>query len=266
MSYVQANTSNPLGRRNLGRLGWQDLPQPVYGLSRSVARLNGEAHDGAVTYRIDPRSGQYQFYRTDIRPRGIFMQNTFQHPAPPVMSALGVPVLPIGKSVSASTLQRGRTSLEPTLRMRPGLQLSGLGCTSCPCAGRCKSAKRGRLGRLGADECSLDSDCGPGSVCAAGVCVTQEIPVAAPNISVPQFAPVPVPPDPNALVAAGAIAQGIQQVVQTATGPRIVVVQQKPWLSGTSNIGGVNVPNSVLTIGGVLFAALGLERSGGRRR
>lgn len=257
MSYVQANTSNPLGRRGLGRglgrMGWENLPHPVYGISRSVALLNGDDSQGAITYRIDPRSGQYNFYRTDIKPRGVFMQNTFQHPAPPVMSALGVPVLPKGASVTASTLRRGRT-------------LSGLGCNSCTCGGRCQSLSGPRrlrgLRGMGVDECSVDSDCGPGGACAAGVCVTQEIPVATPNVSIPPFSPVPVPPDP-ALVSAGSIAQGIKQVVQTATGPRVVA--QPSWFNQSSNIGGANVPNAVLAIGGVLFAALGLEGSRGRR-
>ena len=83
MSYVLANTSNPLGRRGLGRMGWDNAPYTAYPQPRSMTRLNGEftssgpdqganAH-GAITYRIDPRNGRYRFYRTDIKPRGVFL-------------------------------------------------------------------------------------------------------------------------------------------------------------------------------------------------
>jgi len=73
--------------------------------------------------------GPLQLLSADIKPRGVFMQNTFQHPAPPVMSALGV------------TIQRGRTSRNPYAPLQPGLTLSGLGCGSC--GGRCSSSLSG---------------------------------------------------------------------------------------------------------------------------
>ena len=265
MSYVQANTSNPLGRRNLGRLrglGWDNPPYPVYPLSRSIRQLNGEDHDGAITYRIDPRSGQYQFYRTDIKPRGVFMQNTFQHPAPPVMSALGMRVLPAGRSVTGATLQRGRVSQEPLIAMRPGLTLSGLGCSSC--GGRCKSCLNGpRFARRrrfmgdvtdpsaspGSDisidpntGCQIDSDgvlltcpTGPGG----GQQPTRSLPTMPINTS-----------DPNLFAQ---LVTGIQQMTQ----PRVQTQPPKPQ--------GVSIPTNVLWIGGALMAALVLEGSRGRR-
>src|SRR5436305_1201076 len=149
MSYVAANTSNPLGRRGLG---WDNAPYPRYPQPRSMTRLNGPA-DGALTYRIDPRTGGYRFYNTDIRPRGVFLQNTFQHPAPPTMSALGVQI------------GRGTQILKP-----------GCGAKhSCKCGGKCKTrvaqppsavfARRRSNRRLGDDTfidsatgCELDSD------------------------------------------------------------------------------------------------------------
>jgi hypothetical protein len=273
MSYVLANTQNNLGRRGLGKLrglGWDDAPYPVYKLSRSVARLNGDISpagtaSGAITYRIDPRSGQYQFYRTDIKPRGVFMQNTFQHPAPPTLSALGTRVLPIGKSISGSTLQRGRTSRGPMIAMRPGVTLSGLGCGSC--GGRCNTLDGPRFARRRQlagplDGCTLDADgnftCPPDTSSTPTGAAFQPGGIFSDPSS---FAPGPSP----VATAANAVAQGIQQVVQTATGPRVVVQQQPSWFNQASNIGGANVPNAVLAIGGVLFAALGLEGSRGRR-
>lgn len=278
MSYILSNTGNPLGRRNLG---WDNAPYSVYRQPRSMTRLNGEFtsagadqgtnghRQGSITYRIDPRTGQYNFYRTDIKPRGVFVQNTFQHPAPDTVTALGARVLPAGRSVTGSTLQQGRVSRGPMIALRPGITLSGLGCGSC--GGRCNSPRRlgmrglrGMRG-LGADECSLDTDCGPGGACAAGVCVTQEIPVISPNVSIPQFPLVPVPPDPTGLVAAGGIAQGIQQIVQTATGPRVVTQPAPSWFNQSSSIGGGAIPNSFLAVGAALFAALAMHGSKGRR-
>jgi len=265
MSYVLANTSNPLGRRGLGRMGWDNAPYPVYKLSRSVARLNGDDASGAVTYRIDPRSGGYKFFRTDIKPRGVFMQNVFQHPAPPVMSALGVPVLPIGKSVSGSTLQRGPVAQSPLIAMRPGVNLSGLGCGSCSCRGKCTRLSgprvvRRRRGMRGLGDvtdpsapASSDIHIDPNTGCQVdsdGVILT--CPIGPGGAQQPTKVS---PSDPGLLQQ---IVNAGQQIVTTATGPR-VVVQQTP-----SSNPFAGVPTSVLATGAVLFGALLLQ--GSRRR
>jgi hypothetical protein len=270
MSYVLANTQNPLGRRGLGRLGWDNVPYPVYGISRAVARLNGEFNPagadpssnpgGAVTYRIDPRSGQYQFYRTDIKPRGVFMQNTFQHPAPPVLSALGVRVLPIGKSVSNSTMR-------------------GLGCSGCACAGRCKASLMGprfALGRRrrGLGAADFPGACGPQSdgtiiPCAADPSMATE----QGDVAVPGVTPTVVAPPPGTTLetiinvpATNQIAQGIQQISNALNPPRVQTQQpQGSWLSQSSRIGNTVIPNSALAIGGTLMAALFMEGKGRRR-
>jgi hypothetical protein len=115
-----------------------------------VERLNGEFNPtgadpgtnthGAITYRIDPRTGQYIFSRIDLKPRGVFAQNTFQHPAPAAMSALGIPLLPAGRSVSQATMVQGRTARGPMIPLRPGARLSGMGCN---CGGKCSSSLSG---------------------------------------------------------------------------------------------------------------------------
>jgi len=281
MSYVIANTGNPLGRRNLSRLGWDNIPYPRNPLSRSVAVLNGEFNpagadpstnaNGAITYRIDPRTGRYIFSRTDIKPRGPFMQNTFQHPAPPVMTPLGVRALPVGASVTASTMVRGRTSRGPMIAMRPGIQLSGLGCN---CGGSCNtplSGPRFNLRRrrrfMGADECSIDSDCGPNAVCGAGQCISVDQPFVPTGKA---FQPGGIFSDPSTFATGpspvSTIAQGIQQVVQTITGPRVVTTQQPvSWWDQKTSIGGAVVSNPVLAAGAVGFAFL-LAGMGGKRR
>jgi hypothetical protein len=274
MSYVLANTSNPLGRRGLGRMGWDNAPYPLYPISPAVARLNGDfnpagqdpstnAH-GAITYRVDPRTGQYQFYRTDIKPRGVFMQNTFQHPAPPVMSALGVRVLPPGSSVTASTMQRGRSSRGPLMRLNPAINLSGLGCN----CGRCSSplSRRTRRRGMGASECDFDSDCGPGGACAAGFCVIQEIPVVS-NTSTPPIAPVPVPRVPVDVITTPSSPISLVQVpslIANALRPP-AAPQQASWWDQKTNVGGMIVSNPVLAGGAVAFAFL-LAGMGGKRR
>jgi hypothetical protein len=265
MSYVQANTSNPLGRRALGRLrglGWDNAPYPVYPISRNVARLNGvgdENNNGSITYRIDPRTGQYNFYRTDIKPRGVFLQNTFQHPAPPVMSALGTRVLPAGRSVTGSTIQRGRTSQGPMIAMRPGVQLSGLGCNDC--GGRCNSLDGPRFARrrfmgdvtdpsappssdISIDPntgCQVDSD-GVVLTCPIGPGGSQQ--PTKPTITIPANTADP-----------GLLQQLIVGGLQSVTGPRVVVQQQQP---PTNPFAGIST--SVLATGAVLFGALLMGR------
>jgi len=263
MSYILANTSNPLGRRGLG---WDNAPYPVYKLSRSVARLNGDISPagtaaGAITYRIDPRTGQYQFYRTDIKPRGVFMQNTFQHPAPATMSALGMRVLPIGKSVSGSTLQRGSTSRGPMIALRPGVTLSGLGCGSC--GGRCNSLDGPRFARLRGLR-GLGDPCGPqpdGTIvpCPPDPSMATE----QGDVPLPGVTPTVVAPAPGTTLETIDLANRNVSPITFSFGgsvPPSFSVGAPPKTQGTA------ISNNVLIIGGVLMAALVLEGSKGRRR
>lgn len=271
MSYVRMDTSNPLGRRNLGRLG-DNPPYPVYRVSRSVARLNGDFNadpgtnpNGALTYRIDPRTGSYAFYRTDIAPRGVFQQNTFQHPATPTLSALGQRVLPIGKSVSASTLVRGRT-------------LYGLGCASC--GGRCNAPMaglrglRGMRGFRGLGVPDFPGACGPqsdGSIipCPADPSMaTEQGDVALPGVTPTVVAPPPGTTIETIINPGNPIAQGIQQVFTALNPPRVVAAAPAAgtsFFNQSSSIAGLAVPNLALVAGGVMFAALFLEGSKKRR-
>jgi len=62
--------------------------------SPHAARPRNLGSQGAVTYRINGANGQYEFHSTDLLPRGLFVQNTFQHPVRSALSSLGVPVNP----------------------------------------------------------------------------------------------------------------------------------------------------------------------------
>jgi hypothetical protein len=246
MSYVIANTSNPLGRRGLGF--FDRAPYPYYPQPRSLTRLNGvnDEASGAVTYRIDPRTGSYIFSRTDIKPRGPFLQNTFQHPAPPVLSALGTRVLPIGKSVSRSTLR-------------------GLGCPSCSMSNLSGGLfRRSRLRGLGVDAtgspsadvfidpntgCQVDSD-GVLLTCPTGPGGKQQ----------------PTQPSDPALLQQ-LIASGTQ-IAAAAAAPRMVVQptpQAPSWWDQKTNVGGMLVSNPVLAAGAVGFAFLLAGAGKGRR-
>lgn len=66
----------------------------------------------AISYRVDPSTGQYKLYDSDIVPRGVWQQNTFQPRAPRAFTALGQEVeasgdvriqLPDGQTVSVKT-------------------------------------------------------------------------------------------------------------------------------------------------------------------
>jgi hypothetical protein len=230
-------------------MGWDNAPYTMYPLPQSVARLNGEFNPGgpdpstnaggAVTYRIDPRTGKYNFYRTDIRPRGVFMQNTFQHPAPSLMSALRIPI---------------------------SGGLSGLSCNGC--GGRCSSSlsgpRRRRRRGMGADPnsdtfvdsntgCIVDTD-GNLLTCPSGPGGRQQ----------PTETSSPVTPtDPallQQLISAG------KQISTAITAPKLVVQQQPPsWWDGKTLVGGMAVPNPALAAGAVGFALL-LAGMGGKRR
>jgi hypothetical protein len=200
MSYVKTGTAPTFGRRDQalgwyqrGRFplpttsmsrvirtralgGWFNGPFPVYvqpefsrtrgqvtplsGIVSPSAPSAGSPTQGAITYRVDPRTGKYRFFASDLLPRGVWKQKTFQPPARPALSSLGVPLLP---AVPTGAIVPGRRSPGFRGRLLPGLRLSGC-CDSCSCGGSCSG-----LSGLG-DECSLDSDCGPGGTCGAGVC------------------------------------------------------------------------------------------------
>jgi len=268
MSYVQANTGNPLGRRGLGhytgvrglgRMGWDNAPYTYYPLPRSVATLNGEFNpagpdtstntNGAVTYRIDPRTGEYNFYRTDIKPRGVFMQNTFQHPAPPVLSALGV------------TIRRGRTSSGPNIPMRPGIMLSG-----CDCGGRCSSSLSGPRRRRGLR--GLGDPCGPqpdGTIipCPLDTAGSTEQGSNAPPVgTVRETIDVSNPTVSPITFSNGGGTPIVFSIGGSTQQPQPPAV---PWLNQYTMFGSTRVQNSVLAGGAAGFALL-LAMMGGKRR
>lgn len=192
MSYVQTSTAPTFGRRDQalgwyqrGRFplpttsmsrvirtrglgGWYNGPFPVYrqpefsrtrgqvtplsGIVSPSAPSAGSPTQGAITYRVDPATGKYRFFAADLLPRGVWKQKTFQPPARPALSSLGVLLS------RPSPIKPGRRS--PGF-LRPLLS----GCRgSCGCGGSCSG-----LSGLG-DDCELDSDCGAGGTCGAGVC------------------------------------------------------------------------------------------------
>ena len=239
MSYVRTDTSNPLGRRNLGRLAWDSAPYPLYPQPRSMTQLNGifnpagpdpsTSTQGAITYRIDPQTGKYQFYRTDIKPRGVFMQNTFQHPAPPLMSALGVPI--------------GR---------------SGLGCGSCKgkCGRRC-SKKANRRG-IGDSTSVLSPDASIVRLEDGTIIDTANDRIYKPDGSVTDS-------QGNVIIGATPVSQRVQQIAQQiAPLASSQLPRAQSWWDGYTMIGGTRVPNPVLAAGGVGFLFL-LASIGGRR-
>jgi len=242
MSYVQANTANSLGRRGLG---WDNGPYPVYRQPRSMTQLNGAFNpagadpststNGAVTYRIDPRSGSYQFYNTDIRPRGVFLQNTFQHPRPPLMSALGAPLA------------------------------SGKSCLGCDCSGKCNRRGRGQIldhafdrrrtnrRGLGNPNNPADPDFDPSTI----------------NWPVHNFSPPPQAgsssdsffgPTLDLFKSTQQLATASAQLVQAGYAP-----PQMSWWDQKTVIAGSPISNPVLAAGGVGLLFL-LSMTGGRRR
>lgn len=265
MSYVLANTASNLGRRGLGRMGWDNPPYTFYPLPKTVRNLNGlgdQNPNGAITYRIDPQSGKYNFYRTDLKPRGVFMQNTFQHPAPPVVSALRRPI-------------RGITSREPIMA------LSGLGCGSC--GGTCNTLDGPRFVRrrrrtMGDDTFTdpntggvMDSDgnlltlpCGPGgaqvptSQCPKN---TSVLPGASDPGLVQQI--VSTTPQQNQ----SAISQAVQAISSFGPQQPNIVAQQPPsWFNGITMVGGTPVSNTTLAAGAALLAVALGSMGGGKRR
>lgn len=297
MSYVRANTAPTFGMRsqaiqpsnqNLGTYLRASFPLPTTGMSKPINGLNGAFYDGpypryariglageyvaprpgessptfasgAVTYHIDPRTGQYRFFTTDVLPRGVFAQNVFQHPMKPALSALGVPVSSRGTTMVK--LPNGRCIV---MKTSPSCSMN----CKCKCRGRCKSG----MG-LGADTftdpatgCITDAD-GNLLSCPGGVDPNFTI-----GTQVAQTTGAPALPQlPTVAEASPGI---IQSIVNAFKQPAVVstpgIAPVAPassvgsFFSGSTNILGANVPNSLLTLGGVLL--LGGAIGGGRRR
>jgi hypothetical protein len=275
MSYVAAQTAPKFGSRSqaLGsyqratfplptsslskvirtRLGWYNGPYPQYpqqefSRTRGYVPLSGfvspsdpnpaTERNGAVTYRIDPATGQYRFYAGDILPRGVFAQNAFQPPARPALSALGVPVT--------------RTRVRRKKKVDRGKSFLSCGA-GCSCGGRCSA--------LGDDTfidtttgCTLDSD-GNLLKCPGGTDPYTDIGKAQ------------LPSSPTVLQQVS----NVLQQVAAGTAPKVAAAPAPPqstsWLNRSTRIGSTVIPNSDLAIGGGLaVAALALLRGGGRRR
>jgi hypothetical protein len=228
-----------------------------------MTQLNGPGDpDGAITYRVDPRTGNYRFYRTDIKPRGVFLQNTFQHPAPPLVSALGVP---IGKRIMPA---RGR-SKEPYIPLR-----AGLGCGACASAGRCAGChlsgvldRRRRRRGLGdstsilspdASVIQLDDGTVLDATTGAVYGVDGSITDSQGNVLVPGTSK-----GSGIVQTAAAIANSVKQAVA----PRPMVTAPAPvsWWDQSTMIGGSAVSNPVLAGAAVGFAFLLSSMGKGRR-
>ena len=288
--------SRPL---RLGSAFWDGpdnvYPQPELSRTRAMATLQGEwvppqppqralFQQGAVTYRINPQTGQYEFHTTDLLPRGVWHQNTFQHPQRSALSALGVPVGSRGVSLvqvggrnvvmPTTPVHRGATSNEPLMKLKAALagMFSGPGCgSSCHCGGRCKK---------GLGDAPPGTQMQPYGIDQAGNAVFID---NEGNVYDQDGNPLTdlsnINSSPAAVKAAGGpwstsskaqqVINGIQQVenalapkpqVQTASASNSL----SNWFSGSTVIAGMRVPNFVLT-GGLALVGLTLA-SGGRRR
>ncbi len=269
MSYVAAQTAPKFGSRSqaLGwyqraryplptsslskvirtRLGWYNGPYPQYpqqefSRTRAYVPLSGfvspsdpnpaTERNGAVTYRIDPATGQYRFYAGDILPRGVFAQNAFQPPARPALSALGVPVT----RTRVRRKKKGKSFLS--------------------CGAGCSCSQPGLQGP--GDACTVDSDCG-GGYCDMGTW-TCLIGPPAPGGGISPVSPSQPSLLQKAITTAQQIAAGTQPQVPVVAAPQSI-----SWFNKSTRIGSTAIPNSYLAIGGGL-AAFALLRGGGRRR
>jgi hypothetical protein len=288
MSYIRTNTAPTFGSRaqaiwpSASRLGAylrSSFPLPTTSMSRPIGRLgsfwegpythypqpralSGEwtpqqpppralYAQGALTYRIDPRTGQYRFYSTDILPRGVWQQNTFQHPVRPALSALGVQVQGRGQQL----VQVGRRNV--VMKTTPACSSS---CSQCKCGGRCRG-----LGAQDAfsTECSLDSDCGPNAVCGGGWCYSTGSPSKQPTAGADSDGTIRVPMP----VATASYTDVSGNTIVVGSNGQVVQVPNAGvggWFSGSTRIAGTNIPNAALAVGAlVLVSAIS---GGGRRR
>jgi hypothetical protein len=273
------------------QLGWDNAPYGSYRqpeLSRT-RQLNGEwvppgpppramaQNNGAITYRVNPATGKYQFYSTDVLPRGVFKQNTFQHPATQTLSAFGVAMPVTGQQLVQ--LPSGQQILSRTAPGKHPCKSGG----SCKCHGKCKRSRsmsglRGLFG-LGDDgDISIDPNTG-GQVDSDGNLLTlpcgpggQQLPTSQcpKNTSVLPGASDPglvqqltsVTPQQNTSV----ISQAVQAI--SAFGPQqtpVVVTQQPSWFNQSTIIGGTAVSNGTLAMGAGL-AAIVISGMGGKKR
>jgi hypothetical protein len=295
--------SRPL---RLGSAFWDGpdnvYPQPELSRTRATAtQLNGEwvppqpptralFQQGAVTYRINPANGQYEFRSTDMTPRGLWQQNTFQHPVRSALSSLGVPVATRGttlvqhhgRNVVMHTTPRGRItqgrqSHDPIVKLKAALagMFSGPGCAGgCGCGGSCGK-------HLGDDEpCGID-DAGNVMMCPVANTTgggggtstwdgSANPPFTPPATGIPGLQNGP--PLVNGVLpgtAGGSILQQVANGINTVLNPHPVVqpatLTPASWFSGSTAIGGVSVPNMLLA-GGLVIAGLSLGSGGSRGR
>lgn len=238
---------------------YPNYPQPEQSRTRDTAvQLSGEYvppgpppraafEQGAVTYHINPQTGKYQFYSTDLLPRGLWQQNTFQHSVRPALSSLGVPVQSRGQQLVQIG---GRTAVVKTTPSCRGT------CGKCKCRGRCK------VNGLGAD-----------IVLPGG----KTIYAISPDGTVIQWSDGSVTDTTTGVtvdasgntVSGNAVSQtasALQQVATALNPSRPIVPVQQPsgFFTGSTNIAGAQIPNALLAIGGLLL--VGGAVGGGRRR
>lgn len=282
--------SRVIRTRNMGwdtQLGWDGAPYPAYRqpeLSRT-RQLNGEwvppgpppramqQSNGAVTYRVDPATGKYQFYQTDILPRGVFKQNTFQPPAPVTLSAFGVAMPVTGQQLVQ--LPSGQQIMS---RTAPGRRHPCRSGGSCKCHGQCKRSRQmSGLRGLGCDP-DFPGACGPqSSGCIIPCGADPSGATEQGDVTVPGTTPTVMAPAPGTQVetidfsngtSTRTTAPSLLQTLTAALSPSstVVVGQQPGWFNQSTNIGGMLVSNGVLAVGG-LAAVVAMMNSGkGKRR
>lgn len=281
------------------QLGWDNAPYGSYRqpeLSRT-RQLNGEwvppgpppramaQNNGAITYRVNPATGKYQFYSTDVLPRGVFKQNTFQHPATQTLSAFGVAMPVTGQQLVQ--LPSGQQILSRTAPGKHPCKSGG----SCKCHGKCKrshsmSGLRGLFGLRGMGDAStqdtfIDSNTGcvmdtDGNIltCPTGVGGSQQPTETGTVLPTTATSQATDPALLQQLVNAGAanpnnqssIAQAVAAISNAVAPKPPLLVQTPSWFSLSTNIGGTLVPNSVLAVGGLGIAAIAIMGGGSKRR
>lgn len=266
-------------------------PQPEQSRTRATetGALSGEwvppqppgralFQQGAVTYRIDPRTGRYEFHSTDLLPRGLFQQNTFQHPMRPALSSLGVPVGSRGTTlvrvngrnvVMHTTPRRGPTSQTPLMKLKAALGAmfsGGLSCHGgCGCGGSCGK-------HLGDDEpCGIDSDGNvmlcpvntstPGGGGGSGSTVINDSPWSgggSPSIqNVQNGGIMPGTGGGGGLQQASTVLQQIANGLNPHPATPVQTITPSSWLKGSTAIAGMSIPNMVLA-GGLVLVGLTL--------
>lgn len=313
MSYIKVSTADDLGRRPLGyyeragfplpttsmsrvirtrNMGWDGAPYPQYRqpeLSRS-RQLNGEwvppgpppranaQNNGAVTYRVDPATGKYKFYRTDILPRGVFQQNTFQHPATQTLSAFGAAMPVTGQQLVQ--LPSGQQIIS---RSAPGRRHPCKSGGSCKCSGQCKRSRgmNGLRGLFGLGAADFPGACGPQSdgtiiPCGADPSGSTEqgdvpLPGVTPTVTAPapgtQVETIDLVNGTSATSTSSTSLPSFFQSIAAVFSPTPTVVGVQPsWFGLSTNIGGMLVPNSVLALGGAAAVLAMMNKGGGKRR